>query len=66
LANASDAIKRNVGVDIRKALGGKTAVEIAEERLKADQAANGSGLSYGGGYQGISIPIDYSTPSSSG
>lgn len=45
-------------------MGGKTAVEIAEERLKADQDANG-GYGYGGGYQGISIPIDYSTPSSS-
>jgi len=43
LATASDAIKRNVGVDIRRALGGKTAVEIAEDRLKADQAANGGG-----------------------
>ena len=63
MATASDAIKRNVGVDIRRALGGKTAVEIAEDRLKADQAANGGG-GYGGSYQGISIPIDYSTPSS--
>jgi hypothetical protein len=36
LTSASDTIKRSVGVDIRKALGGKTAAEIAEERLKKD------------------------------
>ena len=36
LTSASDTIKRNVGVDIRSALGGKSAVEIAEERLKKD------------------------------
>ena len=57
---ASDAVKRTVGVDIRRAMGGKTAVEIAEERLKKDQEANGSGGyqgGYGGGYQGVNIDI---------
>ena len=33
-AKASETIKRNTGLDIHKAIGGKTAVEIAEERLK--------------------------------
>ena len=33
---ASDAVKRTVGVDIRRAMGGKTAAEIAEDRLKKD------------------------------
>lgn len=37
VTSASDAIKRTVGVDIRRAMGGKTAAEIAEERLKKDQ-----------------------------
>lgn len=36
LSSASDTIKRAVGVDIRRALGGKTAAEIAEERIKKD------------------------------
>ena len=45
---ASDAVKRVVGVDIRRAMGGKTAVEIAEERLRKSQMENGGG--YGGGY----------------
>ena len=48
---ASDAVKRTVGVDIRRAMGGKTAAEIAEERLKKDQMENGSYQGgYGGGY----------------
>ena len=34
LINANDSIKRTVGFDIRKAIGGKSAAEIAEERLK--------------------------------
>lgn len=62
LASASDSIKRTVGVDLRRAMGGKTAVEIAEERLRADQAANMASGYGAGGYQGISIPIDYSKP----
>ena len=36
ITSASDAVKRTVGVDIRRAMGGKTAAEIAEERLKKD------------------------------
>lgn len=36
LAKASDTIKRNTGLDIHRAIGGKTAAEIAEERLKKD------------------------------
>lgn len=36
LAQVSDSIKRNTGLDIHKALGGKTAVELAEERLKKE------------------------------
>jgi hypothetical protein len=36
VTTASDAVKRTVGVDIRRAMGGKTAAEIAEERLKKD------------------------------
>lgn len=36
LAQMSDAIKRNTGLDIHKALGGKTAVQLAEERLKKE------------------------------
>ena len=63
LTSASDTIHRTVGVDIRRAMGGKTQVEIAEERLRAEQAANSASGYGGGGYQGISIPIDYSTPS---
>ena len=38
---ASDGLKRRVGVDIRGALGGKSAVEKAEERLQADRASGG-------------------------
>ena len=57
---ASDTIRRNVGVDIRKALGGKSAVEIAEERLKQDLEKNASYGGYSGGYQGVQIPIDQS------
>lgn len=59
LASMSDSIKRNTGLDIHKALGGKTAVQLAEERLKREQDSLGSG-GYGsntGGYQGISIPL---------
>lgn len=36
LAKASDTIKRNTGLDIHRAIGGKTAAEIAEERLKKE------------------------------
>jgi hypothetical protein len=36
LINANDSIRRTVGLDIRKTLGGKTAAEIAEERLTTD------------------------------
>lgn len=35
-AKASDSIKRAVGVDIHAAMGGKSAVDIAEERLKKE------------------------------
>jgi hypothetical protein len=55
---ASDAVKRTVGVDIRRAMGGKTAAEIAEERLKKDQIENGSyNGGFGGGYQGVNIDV---------
>jgi len=50
LMNASDSIKRTTGMDIRKAIGGKTAVEIAEERLRKDQQTNFGKSSYTGGY----------------
>ena len=57
LATVSEAIKRNTGLDIHRALGGKTAVQLAEERLKKEQEqAAGAGGGYGG-YQGISIPL---------
>lgn len=36
LAKASDTIKRNTGLDFHKAIGGKTAVEIAEDRLRKE------------------------------
>lgn len=36
LAKASETIKRNTGLDIHRAIGGKTAAEIAEERLKKE------------------------------
>ena len=36
LAKASDTIKRNTGLDLHKAIGGKTAADIAEERLKKE------------------------------
>jgi hypothetical protein len=36
VTSASDAVKRTVGVDIRRAMGGKSAAEIAEERLRKD------------------------------
>ena len=36
LVSANDSIKRTVGVDIRRAMGGKSAAEMAEERLKKD------------------------------
>lgn len=36
LASVSDSIKRNTGLDIHKALGGKTAVQLAEERLQRE------------------------------
>jgi len=45
LQNANDTLKRTVGVDIRKAIGGKTAAEIAEARLKSDTDLN----RFGGG-----------------
>ena len=38
-------------------MGGKSAVEIAEERLRQDQSSYG-GYGGGGGYQGISIPTN--------
>ena len=54
----SDSIKRNTGLDIHSALGGKTAVQLAEERLKKEQEeAQGSYGGGYGGYQGISIPL---------
>lgn len=34
LISANDSIKRTTGFDIRTSLGGKTAAEIAEDRLK--------------------------------
>lgn len=40
LAKASDTIKRNTGLDLHKAIGGKTAADIAEERLKKEQESN--------------------------
>jgi hypothetical protein len=48
LQNANDTIKRTVGVDIRKYVGGKSAVEIAEERLRQEQEQNYR--AGGGGY----------------
>jgi len=36
LINANDSIKRTVGIDIRKAIGGKSTAEIAEERLRTE------------------------------
>ena len=65
LVSANDSIKRTVGLDIRRAMGGKTAAELAEERLKKelDQTRGFSG--YTSGYQGISIPITESAPQSS-
>ena len=50
LTSASDSIKRTVGVDIRRALGGKSAAEIAEERLRKEQNENSKGYGYSGGY----------------
>ena len=47
-----------VGVDIHKAVGGKSAVELAEERLRKEQSEYkpfGNSNSTGG-YQGITIP----------
>jgi len=65
--SASDAVKRTVGVDIRRAMGGKTAAEIAEERLKKDQMESGSyGGGYGGGYQGVNIDIGQIAPTYGG
>jgi len=58
LAQMSDSLKRHTGLDIHRALGGKTAVELAEDRLQRDQAQSRGG--YGGsysGYQGVSIPL---------
>lgn len=59
----SDTIKRNTGFDLHKAIGGKSAAEIAEERLKKEyqDSRYGGGEMGGysaGGYQGISIPLD--------
>ena len=34
--SANDKIKRTTGIDIRKAMGGKSAAEIAEERIRND------------------------------
>lgn len=60
-ASASDSIKRTTGLDIHRAIGGKTAVEVAEMRLREEQDRNnlGGGL-YGGsgGYVGIQIPTE--------
>ena len=48
-------------------MGGKTAAEIAEERLKKDQMESGSyGGGYGGGYQGVNIDIGQITPTYGG
>lgn len=57
--NANDSIRRTTGLDIRKTLGGKSAAEIAEQRLK-DDLANKHKSSYNGigGYQSVVIPID--------
>ena len=54
-AKASDSIKRAVGVDIHRAMGGKSAVEVAEERLEKERREMNTGFgSHGpGGYQGI-------------
>lgn len=64
IAQFSDTIKRNTGLDIHRALGGKTAVDLAEERLQKDAEQSRAG--YGGGYsgyQGISIPLTPATNS---
>lgn len=58
LTNASDNIKRATGLDIRRAMGGKSAAEIAEERLKNEYESSKYGGG-SGGYQGIHIPISY-------
>ena len=59
LINANDSIRRTVGIDIRKAIGGKTAAEIAEERLHTEVKAKTSTTYNGiGGYQGVVIPLD--------
>jgi len=48
-------------------MGGKTAAEIAEERLKKDQMESGSyGGGYGGGYQGVNIDIGQVNPTYGG
>jgi hypothetical protein len=36
LASASDSVRRVTGVDVRRAMGGKSAADIAEERIKGD------------------------------
>lgn len=54
LAQVSDTIKRNTGLDIHRALGGKTAVQLAEDRLQREQEQSRGGY---GGYQGVSIPL---------
>jgi len=46
-------VKRSTGIDIRTKLGGKSAVEIAEERLRGDQQKFGGT----GNYQGVQMPI---------
>ena len=67
LASMSDSVKRATGLDIHGALGGKTAVQLAEERLKKEQEAAQTGYGGGGyGYQGISIPLGTAPGSSSG
>lgn len=45
-------------------MGGKTAAEIAEERLKKDQMESGG--SYAGGYQGVNIDIGQINPTYGG
>lgn len=55
LVNASDSIRRTTGIDIRRAMGGKTAAEIAETRLQKEYDGPSK---YTGGYQGIQIPIE--------
>ena len=50
LVKANDSINRTVGVDIRRYMGGKTAAEIAEERLAKDSEQSRGFGGYAGGY----------------